>query len=90
MKEQKLILLAYVKGAAHATIFPILIMVLVNHLFGANWGGAAALLYYVLPTVVYHYRDDKDLSKQAFQYITTGIFIFVVMIALLVVMSAYN
>lgn len=88
--EIKYILVAYLKGFAHATIIPVVLMLLVNHFFSGNFGGAVSLVYIMFAWFVYHKSNNKDLSKQAFNFTISAILTFVLIVALLVLMSTLD
>ncbi len=87
---KKLIIVAYIKGVAHATVVPLIVMVLVNYLFSGNFGGVAALIYVAMVSYIYHKSTNKDLSKQAFQTTLAVLLTIVLVIALMVLTSAFN
>jgi len=54
------------KGVAHATLVPILIMLLVNIYIDKEYGLLAGTAYLVIPILVYLFAKDKDISKMFF------------------------
>ena len=64
---QKAILIAIVKGVAHATVIPVIIFMLVNNYFEGNWGGVVAVFYMIILGYFYNrILKNKDISKLAF------------------------
>lgn len=88
--EIKYILVAYFKGFAHATIVPIVLMLLVNHYFSGSFGGIVSLIYVMFVWYVYHKSTDKDLSKQSFYFTLKVILAFVLLITFLIMTSGLD
>jgi len=63
---QLLIIKSIFKGVAHATIVPLLVMMLVNANFVGNFGILAGSFYLLVPSLVYLYAKNKDISKMFF------------------------
>ena len=78
---------AAIKGVVHATIVPIVIMMLVNRADG-NYGLIAGLCYLVVPATVYYHSATKDISKKVFFFMLKIIMAFA-WIYFLMLLSAF-
>lgn len=58
---------AIVKGVAHATLIPVLIMILINYVFSGNFGIVAATFYIGASFVIYK-NSNKVIARLAFNY----------------------
>lgn len=65
-KEKLLVIRSIFKGVAHATVVPLLIMMLVNINIDRHYGLVVGTLYLVIPTLVYLTAKDKKISKMFF------------------------
>lgn len=90
-KQKELLVKAILKGVAHATVAPLIILTLVNLLMSGNFGGIAAVLYIAVVAVLYNVvLEGKDFSKQAFNYtvgIVYGAMLFIITIG--IILSAF-
>lgn len=60
------VIIAVVKGFAHATIIPMVLMIVTNIAFSGNWGIVVAISYLFFVAIVYMTTENKDISKRIF------------------------
>jgi len=89
-QKRLLIIKSIFKGIAHATLIPLLIMMLVNANIEGNFGGVAAMLYLLIPAKVYKEADNKDISKYAFIKTLQVIVGFIAFFTILSLLAAFQ
>lgn len=82
---EKIIMVAIAKGVAHATIIPVMMMILTNLLINGNWGIVSLITYVTFASIVYARSKDKYISKKAFFGTLTALFTMLLIYMMLVI-----
>jgi len=72
-------IISMAKGIMHATLIPLLIMILTNYMFSGNYGILVAVLYVLIVSLAYK-KSDKILARTAFNYTISAVLIFLLLL----------
>ena len=87
--EKLFVVKSMIKGAIHATVAPLLIMLFINITFSGNWGSAFALSYILILGYIYHRSSDKYFSRKGFFMGIKALILLAVFLLFLGMMSAF-
>jgi len=86
--EKLFVVKSFTKGAMHATVIPLILMLLVNLSLDGQYGGTVAVSYIFLLFVLYErYGDNKYFSKKGFFYGIYAIFYLVIFLTIIVLVG---
>ena len=88
-EEQEFVIRAFLKGAIHAVVVPVILYVVINILFEGNYGGITVLCYLTFAGGIYYFSNNKYFSKRGFIYALSFFGFWIVLYIFMTLLAAF-
>jgi len=86
--EKLFVVKSFTKGVMHATVIPLILMLLVNLSFDGHYGGIVAVSYALFLFMLYkRYGEKRYFSKKGFFFGLYAIFYLVIFLTIIVLVG---